>query len=112
MGDNIKKSVSWKNNYKSNTNTKKSSFFSKLKKFITRKNSTKPHNKYVFPNTVENVEARKSIKVNRNSNNNNNNNNSTRKIFFNTAKNLRKQHYRNRIAKTLYRGKYFIEENK
>lgn len=100
----MKKSVSWGN--KKNNNVKPS-FFSKLKKLFTKKNNALKKVD-VFSNTFENVEARKSVKINNKSNNNNNNNN-TRKNFFNTPKNLRQQHYRNRIAKTLYRGKYFIE---
>jgi hypothetical protein len=99
----MKKSVSWKNKKSNNV---KSSFLTKLKKLFSKQNNTLKEVK-VFPNTFENVEARKSVKINNKSNNNNNNN--TRKKFFNTPKNLRQQHYRNRIAKTLYRGKYFIE---
>ena len=100
----MKKSVSWKNKKSNNV---KSSFLTKLKKLFRKKNNNVLKEVKVFPNTFENVEARKSIKINNNKNNNNNNN--TRKKFFNTPKNLRQQHYRNRIAKTLYRGKYFIE---
>lgn len=98
------KSVSWRNK---KHNSVKPSFFTKLKKFFTKKNKNTIKDVEVFPNTFEDVEARKSIKIN--NKNNNNNNNNTRKKFFNTPKNLRQQHYRNRIAKTLYRGRYFIE---
>lgn len=108
MNSKIKKSVSWKNK-KTNNNNNKSGFFSKLKTLFTRKKNNSLKQKIIFPNTHENVEARKTATYNTNNNSNNNNNNSTRKEFFSTPKFLRKQHAQNRIAKTKFRGKYFIE---
>lgn len=104
MNTKIRRSVSWKN---SNNTKKKSSLFDKLKGMFTRKNNSKLHKKHLFPNTVENVEARKGYSPKSNSNNNNNNNNSNRKNFFSTPKHKRKEHYQKTIENTLYKGKYF-----
>jgi hypothetical protein len=98
-----KKSVTWKNR-KMKKNTKPS-FFKRIKGLFTKKNNPLKQ-KFVFPNTYENVEARKTPIYNKDTNNNNNNNNSAR-----TPRNLIKQHYHNTIAKTMFRGKYFIENN-
>lgn len=101
---NNKKTIKWKNNV-----NKKSKLPTFLKRIFSKKNSLKTV--HVFPNTIENVEVRKNTHKakHHNINSNSNNNNNTRKIFFSTPKNLRRAHYRDKIAKTLYKGKYFVE---
>ena len=90
-----------------------------IKKSVSFKNTrkiklpfTKPkyHNTIVFPNTHENVEARKP-NVYKKNNKNNNNDENKRNFFQRTPRHKRKEKIKNTIIKTLRKGKYFINNN-